>query len=188
MLNLRERSAGWNLAIPVLAVAALVVAIDQLAKSWVVATIGRGQATHETVLLPGWLVFQYTENVASAFGLLRGAWLPVALAIVIIAAAVITVLRLGRASQEERGPNDVRLLFSLGLIIGGGAGNLLDRFTRGYVVDFILIPNAQVTLNETTYRWPNFNIADSAITVGVLLLLIIMLLAPERKPSSPEAM
>jgi signal peptidase II len=56
------------------------------------------------------------------------------------------------------------LALALGLQVGGAAGNITDRFRRGYVIDFIDVS-----------RWPTFNVADSAITVGVLLLIVSLL-------------
>lgn len=185
LLNSQERSARWKAIIPVLAVAALVVVADQLVKLWIVATIGRGQPTHQIVLLPDWLVLQYTENAGTAFGLVRVPVLPAALAIATIAVILVIVLRLGRASQAGEDLPNWRVLLSLGLVLGGGIGNVIDRFTRGYVVDFILVPAARVTLNGKVYQWPNFNVADSAITIGIILLLITMLLSRERKTPEP---
>lgn len=72
---------------------------------------------------------------------------------------------------------------SLGLVIGGALGNLIDRIKLGYVVDF-------VDVYYKTYHWPAFNVADSAITCGIILMLLDALLLSRRTSSgknSPEA-
>ena len=67
------------------------------------------------------------------------------------------------------------LLLALGLVLGGALGNLMDRVRLGYVVDFLTPTFARVTLGNTIYQFPTFNLADSSITVGVLVLLGVLL-------------
>jgi signal peptidase II len=172
--------ARLRAVLPLLALAALILIADQLTKLWIVSAIGRGAPAHEIDIIPGWFVFQYVENTGAAFGMLtNGSWL---LAFVAAAVVVVIVVMAPRMQQEAAaGLARWQMLLSLGLVLGGAVGNLADRLTRGYVVDFILVPPAQVTLGGTLYHFPNFNVADSAITVGIILLLIGLLFAGERK-------
>ncbi len=69
--------------------------------------------------------------------------------------------------------------FSFGLILAGALGNLIDRLARGYVIDFI-------DLHLGQHHWPFFNLADSCITIGGLLLIIFLIRSPRREPCSPS--
>ena len=172
-------AARWRALLPVLALAGVIVVADQLVKLWIVNTIGRGQPIHEIVWVPGWLVLQYVENTGAAFGVLTNAsWLLAVLAAVVSVAIVLTAPRLG----AEVGVGRARrlLLLSLGLVLGGAVGNLIDRLMHGYVVDFVLVPSAHISLGGLTYQFPNFNVADSAITVGIVLLLFNLLFVSDR--------
>lgn len=133
--------------------AAAVVVADQVSKAWAVAALDGGRRIPiigETFDLR--LVF----NPGSAFGLFRGSTVLIA-----VASAVITVAVAVWAFRDPQVPATV------GLVIGGGAGNLIDRavrapgFGRGHVVDFIYLS-----------FWPTFNLADVAISIGVGLLLL----------------
>jgi len=137
-----------------LAVAAGVVALDQLVKWWVVATL----PGKPIVLVDEFLQLRYVTNKGAAFSMLDGSGSIIAL--VAIAAAVFIFLVAGRI--EVRGE-----AVALGLVLGGAVGNLLDRVFRGSglldggVVDFI----------DFSF-FPAFNVADSAITIGAGLALI----------------
>ena len=137
-----------------LAVAAAVVAVDQLTKVWAVAALSDGP-THVVGTL---LEFRLTRNPGGAFSLLTN--LTPVLAVLAVAMAVYIV-------RTTRRTADLMMAYSLGLVLGGAVGNLVDRFVRspgflrGEVVDFIKVPH-----------WPTFNVADSAITVGVILIAL----------------
>jgi signal peptidase II len=137
-----------------LAVAGVVVVLDQLTKIWAVAALSDGPVEVIGTLLQ----FRLTRNPGGAFSLLTG--LTPVLA-VLAAAMVVYIVRTTRRTT------DVVMAYSLGLVLGGAVGNLVDRlirspgFLRGEVVDFIKVPN-----------WPTFNIADCAITVGVIIIAI----------------
>ncbi|MCO5315627.1 MAG: signal peptidase II [Solirubrobacterales bacterium] len=128
-------------------IAALVVAADQAAKSAVTARILPGEAVD--VLGPLRFTLSYNDGVA--FGLAGGT------GILVILLAVVALMALGAfiATAPARWPT----VLASGLILGGAAGNLIDRIRLGHVTDFILLPG-----------WPAFNLADCAITVGVVLL------------------
>ena len=147
--------------------AGLVLALDQFVKAWVAGNMTTGEPR---ALVEGVVRLRYTENTGAAFGLFQGATgaLSVA-AIAIILAIIISATRTGQASRP--------VMLAVGLVVGGALGNLIDRLRLGYVVDFIDLYGPRLHINDTVYTWPVFNIADSAITVGVLLLMAGMLLA-----------
>jgi signal peptidase II len=80
-------------------------------------------------------------------------------------------------------------VLAAGLVLGGALGNLVDRVRLGYVVDFIEVYRPQITINNTVYIFPVFNVADSAITVGVILILIGLLFGKsnETAPAKVDA-
>jgi signal peptidase II len=135
------------------AVAASVVTTDQLTKSLVVSTIGPHRLESRVELAAGWLALEYTENRGAAFGLLSGL-VPV---LVVASIAVLTGLLLHYMRQARPLPWQS---IAIGGIAGGAVSNLVDRFRLGYVIDFLSVG-----------PWPNFNVADSAITIGVLVLI-----------------
>ena len=139
---------------------AVTVACDQAAK-WAAQ---HWLAPHHASipLIPGILHLTYVSNTGAAFGLLRGYSGLFILLAVAIAAWLVTELTRGEHPPLSR--------FALGLMLGGAVGNLIDRLRIGSVIDFI---DLRV--------WPVFNVADSAITVGVALLIW---LAVRHKPSS----
>lgn len=149
---------GHGPTIPLL-VAIVVTALDQGTKVLVVGALGPGQPRHRSEVVPGLIDLHYVENRGAAFGILRGAGdLLAFLALAVLVFLVVAYRRI--ASSSPLGA------VGIGLIGGGAIGNLLDRLRLGYVVDFVAIG-----------PWPNFNLADSAITVGVLLLAGAMLVA-----------
>jgi signal peptidase II len=149
-----SRADAWGWA---LAVCALVVAVDQGAKAAVVA----GLARRQVVDLP--LGFQLTrvDNHGVAFGFLGGGG-PLVVAVTIAALAFVV-------AWFARDPLRPWLWLAVGLIAGGALGNLADRVRTGAVTDFIDPP-----------LWPAFNIADVAITVGAVILVLIAL-GPDRR-------
>ena len=127
--------------------AAAVVIIDQVSKGLVTDRIEKG----EVVNVLGPLDFTLTFNDGVAFGLAGGG----GIFVILLASIALVALGVFIASAPESNLTWV----AGGLILGGAAGNLIDRVRLGHVTDFILFPN-----------WPAFNLADCAITVGVILL------------------
>jgi len=127
------------------------------------------------VLSESFLMLRYAENPGAAFGLFRrlpaGARGPLFHLVSIGAVVLITLyyLRL-RGAKEERWA-----LIGLPLVLGGALGNWVDRLARGFVIDFI------EAHWKDLYTWPSFNVADSAIVVGVILLLVDGMVRRERK-------
>lgn len=137
-------------------VAIVVLALDQLAKVVVEAELTRGESV--TVLGPLDLTLTYNDGVA--FGIASGT------GPLVIALALVALVALGWfvASAPPGWPTAL----AGGLILGGALGNLLDRLTRGEVVDFVSLP-----------AWPAFNLADVSITAGVLALALIIIRSGE---------
>jgi signal peptidase II len=159
----RTRWRRWRaFAILVGLVAVPVVIIDQLSKLYVSSHMALYQSIP---VIPHWFDITYTQNAGAAFSLF--ATLPPVARVTILAtlaAAAIVVLLVLLA----RSPRITLGSFGLALIMGGAAGNLIDRAVRGRVIDFIRI-------HYYGLSYPVFNVADSAITIGVALVLLASL-------------
>ena len=144
----------------------LVLALDQWSK-WMIELHLPFPSSHEIV--PGFFHLSHLRNTGVAFGMLDALgpgfsrWGLSLLAL----GALGLVTWLFRGAPE----NATRLLVSLALVLGGATGNLLDRIFQGSVTDFL-----GVYLGS--YRWPDFNVADSAISIGLVLLLFDTLRSP----------
>jgi signal peptidase II len=149
----RARRAWWLAA----ALAAFVLIVDQVVKDIVEHHIVLGEQVD--VLGPLKLTLSHNEGVA--FGLAHGGGV---LLIIISLLALGVVLYL-----FSRDPTRPGMWVATGLLAGGALGNLIDRIRHGHVTDFIELPH-----------WPPFNLADCAITWGVILLLVIYLREAER--------
>ena len=145
---------------------AFVVAADQLTK-WLVRTHLDLHEYREVV--SGLLSLSHVRNRGAAFGILSEAELPYQSALF----AALSLIALGAiALYARRLPVTARLpQTALALILGGAVGNLIDRVRHGFVTDFVHVYWKQ-------HVWPDFNVADSAISVGVCLLLLDMLRSP----------
>ncbi|WP_310599295.1 signal peptidase II [Desulfobulbus sp.] len=136
-----------------------VVGIDQASKAWIIAHF----ALHESVeVIPGLFNLTHLTNNGAAFGILAGQpalWRQV----FFIAAAGIALVCIWIA-QRSFSPRSRAYTVALALIAGGAIGNLIDRIRWGFVVDFL-----DFYLGQS--HWPAFNVADSAITVGVALFI-----------------
>ena len=139
--------------IALIAVGAAVAAIDQLTKLLLVSAIGPDRFASRVEVADGWLALEYTENRGAAFGVLSGL-----MPVLTVASIAILALLLMHYMRQERPP--LWHTLAIGAIAGGAVGNLVDRVRLGYVIDFLSVG-----------PWPNFNVADSAITVGVLVLI-----------------
>jgi signal peptidase II len=139
--------------VALVAIATGVAAVDQLTKIVVRSVIGPGRSGSRVDLVDGWLALEYTENRGAAFGMLSGLGPVLAAASIAILAGLVLLY-----TRHERPP--LWHTVAIGAVAGGALGNLVDRLWLGYVIDFVSVG-----------PWPNFNIADSAITVGVLILI-----------------
>lgn len=141
--------------------ALLVLAADQLTKQWVLRVYPTWPQTdfgYSRDLIPGFFSLTYVNNTGGAFGILPSGTQLLALAA--LAAAVAIIVYTFRVKE----PLSRWLAVALALPLGGAVGNLLDRVRLHYVVDFL-----DVHLGRH-YQWPVFNVADSAICIGVALL------------------
>jgi signal peptidase II len=167
-----ERATGWA---HWLWVSAAVVAADLATKAWVSHVFAPGEVRD---VLPFFnLVLVHNTGAAFSFLADAGGWQRWFFATVTLAVSATIVYMLQR-------PQEAMVRLALALVLGGALGNLWDRLTLGHVVDF-------VQLHAAGYYWPAFNVADSAITVGVALLVWDSLrpgaeagagAAPEEKP------
>jgi signal peptidase II len=137
----------------------VVIALDQLTKH---IAIGALEPYAPQAAIPGLLNWTLAFNSGAAFSFLNNAggwqrWLFSALAIAVCAVLTVWLRRLGRGDWQTAMP--------LALVIGGALGNLIDRVRFGHVTDFIEVYYRQ-------WSWPAFNVADSAISVGAVLLII----------------
>jgi signal peptidase II len=115
-----------------------------------------------------------TENPGAAFGAL-GRWSPFLILVGIVAVLVIVGMRKERSKSRA-------LAVSLGLLLGGTIGNLIDRFRfNGCVTDFIDL-DVVINFNGRSLTWPTFNFADVALTVGVLLLVYHVFIVERKTP------
>lgn len=162
------------------AIILIVLVLDQASKLFVSANMGLGESIP---VIPGLFHITLVRNSGMAFGLLSAHAVPYKPILV----TLLSIVALGAvAAFAIRTPSHERLShFGLAFIVGGAAGNIIDRIRLGYVVDFL----------DIFYRgshWPAFNVADAAICTGVGLLLLDTLLHREPKeavaPSStPES-
>jgi signal peptidase II len=166
MATSRGKAAARASLWPWLGIAAIVVLIDQFTKTLILGAF----ALNDSHTVTSFFNIVRVHNTGAAFSFLAGAsgwqrWLFVGLA---TAAAVFIVWMLRRHGGQR--------LFSwaLALILGGAIGNVIDRLLHGYVVDFIQVHYANA------YYFPSFNVADSAITLGAVLLILDELLRVKR--------
>jgi signal peptidase II len=149
--------------------------LDQATKVLVVQNI---PYHGEIKIIPGLLNLVYIRNRGAAFGFLSGArgnfWPPFFLILTLVATAFVLFLLVRTIRQKQT------VTFSLALILGGALGNLVDRIRSGSVVDFM-------DLHLYNVHWPAFNLADTAITIGGILLLIHLIFSPDGFPKSADS-
>lgn len=142
---------------------AVVLVADQLTKRWIVLNLQPYQPTDLVEWLAPILSLTFVRNTGVAFGLFQGLGLLFTLLAFLVVVAIL-------AFRRTLPSSDVWLHAALGLVTGGALGNVIDRVLRGYVVDFLDVNFRPL------HNWPVFNLADSAIVVGVALLLLDSLL------------
>jgi signal peptidase II len=147
--------------LPLFALAAGVIAADQASKAVVADTL----RTRNIDMLNGAIRLTYTRNTGAAFSILPSGGLVFAVVAVAVSLGIVVYYR-----RVASGPALMRA--GLALVLGGAIGNLIDRIRLGYVVDFIDLR-----------WWPVFNVADSAIVIGVALLVLQSLVAGSREAS-----
>ncbi len=151
------------------AVATLVIILDQASKRliWEVLRYRGGMD-----VLDGVLRFSLSKNSGAVMGILRGSR-----SLLLTVTAISIIVLIVFAYRMRYAPTAKRVF--LGLIIGGAFGNLIDRLAAGEVLDFI-------DMGFGRFRWPTYNVADIAVTVGAVLLILGYLIHPN--PESTKAL
>ena len=148
----------WNVVFSLAAL--LVVVVDQLSKLWIRSSLAVGQSLFE---LGFFEIIHVPPNTGAAFGLFQGQ----SFALIIVSLVVIAVILCYALFICRRFPllDNMPNRIAIGLILGGAVGNLIDRVRFGGVTDFIGVGS----------WWPAFNIADAAVTVGVIIFAYSLL-------------
>jgi signal peptidase II len=155
-----------------LGIGAAILVID-LATKWFVKTY---YLSVSYPILDGFFEIQYVENTGIAFGFLdslESEWKAPMLGSLAVLAAVMVIYYIWITPQRERSS-----LVALGLILGGVMGNFIDRLLHTFVIDFIRIHWRELM------AWPTFNVADSAITSGVILFFVLNILEAFKSKSA----
>jgi len=145
-----------------------VVVADQLTKAWLVSFLAPGQST---AVIGDLVRLVNSQNAGGLFGLLQGQALPFAGLSLIVMGLIV-----GYHARSGRNPY---LTVTLGFLLGGAIGNLLDRIRLGYVVDF-------VDAGVGSLRWYTFNVADASISLAILLLLAAAVRPSLAEPQAAE--
>jgi signal peptidase II len=154
----------WRL----LAIAAAVLAADQASKAWIVAHLSfntYGDAGGAIRIVPRFFYIVHVGNTGAAWSVLTGR----SILLAVLAAGTLVAIFLGRRALGLAAP---QAQACFGLMCGGIAGNLVDRVTKGHVVDFL-------DFHFGSYVYPTFNLADSAICVGVALYALHSMRTPK---------
>ncbi len=160
-----------NLRLLAFSLAGFVIALDRVTKIWIENNVRIGASIP---VIPDFFSIVHTQNTGMAFGLFAdspGPWrtfLLIGVAGVVLVFVGILIWRLPKDTPHC----PLLSAIALGLVLGGAIGNQYDRVVRGSVTDFL-----DVYIGR--YHWPAFNVADSAITVGAILLAITMLGSPK---------
>lgn len=147
-------------------IAALLIAVDQMVKNWASEVLVKG----EIPVIENVLYFKYVENTGVAFSMFEdNRWLLIAVTAVMLI-VVLAVFLSGKVTGKLE-------LLSLSLIMSGGIGNLIDRISLGYVVDFI---------DVRIINFAIFNIADMCITIGAVLLCVAVFLSEKKEKTEKD--
>ena len=172
MANLRKIYARPAMLLVVITI------LDQWSKVWAMERLSRAEPWLQygwartpdgfIKVIDSWFWFRYAENRAAAFSLTQSIpeWIRMPLLIAVSVGAIVGVL----IWLKRLGPKAKIMQISLGLILGGALGNLIDRVRLGYVVDFI---DWHLRGVNPSYTFPTFNVADSAIVCGGILVLLL---------------
>ncbi len=152
------------------ALAVAVYAADRLSKSWIVASIPLDEARD---VVDGWARIANVRNTGAAFGLLPER---TSLLSILSIVAVLVILYYYRDIAARSAP----IAATLGMQLGGAAGNLVDRLGQGYVTDFV-----DVGIPDGWRFWA-FNVADSSIVVGIFLVTFLLWLEERRQARAPQ--
>ena len=152
---------------------ALVVVGDQLSKLWILENFALYDST---AVIPGFFNLTFLRNSGAAFGMLSDMpllWRQIFFISIAVVALVALIVM-----QRKMGRENIWYTLALSFIGGGAVGNVIDRVRDGSVVDFL-----DVYIGK--YHWPAFNVADSGITVGVTIFLVLQLLEGDGDKKEP---
>ena len=136
-------------------IALIIIAIDITSK----LLISNSMLEEESInIIPNFFSIKYEKNTGVAFSLLEGSRIPIIIITILIIVVVFKYIYNKRIIPQEQ--------LAISLILGGAIGNLIDRIIYGYVIDFL-------DFKLGNYNYPIFNIADSAIVIGVIIYIII---------------
>lgn len=169
-MTIRTRSI-----LTVLTTGALVLLLDRLSKLWVLDNLALYEGWSPIPALAPYFSIFHTTNTGVAFGMFRGGG---ELFKIVAAIAVVAIL----VYSFRQGHSSIFVNISLGLMLGGAAGNLYDRLAYGHVIDFLdfRVPGV--------FHFATFNLADSALVVGTILLAIYMLLEERKHKAENESL
>ena len=128
-----------------------IILLDQITKAILIEK--------NITIIPNILNFTYTENTGVAFGIGSSNLILIIIVNIVVLGIIIKFIK------ERKEQVNFSILISLILILSGGIGNLIDRIVRGYVIDFI---------DVNLFNFPNFNIADISISIGIISLIFIL--------------
>ncbi len=151
-----------------LPIAAIVIGLDQWTKMLVREAIPVGGSIAPVSFMDDFFQILHWKNTGAAFGIFQNA----NLILMVLSSLIVVVLTWYYFSMKD---NNLLIRIGLSLAIGGALGNLIDRITRGYVTDFLSFG-----------RFPIFNVGDSAVTVGVGLMVLALLLESRGKNAALE--
>jgi len=161
---------GWLLAL-----SALIVALDRYTKHWVGKHVEIGNVI---VVIPRYFAISHVMNPGAAFSMFTNSdhpsqvrWMLIGFSLLAAAIVLVVLMRIGRRLSLTA--------VSMALVLGGAIGNVWDRIAYGTVVDFLEV-------HIVRYHWPDFNVADSAIVIGGILLLIDSLRPRKHDPEPAQ--
>ncbi len=159
--NQADRRRWW---LPIL-LAVVILVLDQLSKDWIMRTLGPELGERQIALIGDWVSLVYWQNTGVAFGLFQNVSQIFILTSLLISAGAIYAYIVYLPNRSPW------VQIGIGLVVGGALGNVIDRVQHGFVVDFIKVG-----------WWPVFNIADSTVTVGVVMLALYLLFMEDDPP------
>jgi signal peptidase II len=169
---MQTKSRDWRG--PLLGLSAVIIALDRVTKMWVSKHVIEGDGI---VVIPHIFRITHVLNGGAAFSLFNNApeertrWLLTAVSLIAAIAVFLVLLRIGRRFSATA--------LALALILGGAIGNAWDRIQYKMVTDFLEVYIVH-------YHWPDFNVADSAIVCGGILLFLGAFFEPSPQPATPE--
>jgi len=178
----KKNDSGFGAALAkVCGIGLLIVVVDQLSKEWVASHLREAGslsgAYDRIVIIPGFFDIIHHRNFGAAFGIMQGRHLLFIVATLVAMYLLFWMFR----STWKAGERRLRWLIVWGLFLGGALGNLVDRVRGQGVVDFLHVYYAPLG------DYPTFNVADSCITIGIILLILFSLPTRPKKKDKDYA-